>query len=290
MADRRMISVKIAGSAKFVKLPLSTQALYFHLVINADDDGIVEAFNVMRIVGASEGDFQLLIDKEYIVLLNDDFVTYIPHWLDHNLMRDDRKVNSIYQSLLLEKVKDVRIMIPRPRKDRKQKFLQLGTSQGRPLDGHGTAEDSIGKVSIGKNNLSENNRRKSILFPFFPYGKYPDIDPVLIQDLKSKFDLLWGCWLNTRRGTQQDAKDSFERVANETGLNEFADRLEIAFGMYMRSDEWNAEIVKSLPKWIPEFTNWEEEYYHQLKSKNTKPLEMGKTWERMRQHVESERK
>jgi hypothetical protein len=66
--------------------------------------------------------------------------------------------------------------------------------------------------------------------------------------------------------------------------------LEVAFGMYMRSDEWNNEIIKSLPKWLPEFTNWEEEYYHQLKNKNTKPLEKGKTWERMREHVESERK
>jgi hypothetical protein len=285
-----MISVKIAGSAKFVKLPLSTQALYFHLVINADDDGIVEAFNVMRIVGASEGDFQLLIDKEYIVLLNDDFVTYIPHWLDHNLMRDDRKVNSIYQSLLLEKVKDVRIMIPRPRKDRKQKFLQIGTSQGRPVDGHGTAEVSIGEVSIGKNNLSENNRRSSTLFPFFPYAKYPDIDCVVINDLKSKFDLIWDCWMTTRRGTQQDAKDSYERVANQIGLGVFADRLEIALGTYMRSDEWDKEIVKSLPKWLPEFTNWEDEYYNQLINKQTKPLENGKIWERMAEHVEFKRK
>jgi hypothetical protein len=157
MADRRMISVKIAGSAKFIKLPLSTQALYFHLVINADDDGIVEAFNVMRIIGASEGDFQLLIDKEYIVLLNEDFVTYIPHWLEHNLMRDDRKVNSIYQSLLLEKVKDVKVMIPRPRKDRKQKFLQVGTSQGRPMDVLGT---DMGQQKLGKDNLSKDNESK----------------------------------------------------------------------------------------------------------------------------------
>ena len=148
----------------------------------------------------------------------------------------------------------------------------------------------LDKSNTKEEERERENRRASPHFPFFPYSKYPDIDPVLIQDLKSKFDLLWGCWLNTRRGTQQDAKDSYERVANETGLNEFADRLEIAFGMYMRSEEWDKEIVKSLPKWIPEFANWEEEYFHQLKDKRTKPLEKGKTWERMKEHVESERK
>lgn len=145
-------------------------------------------------------------------------------------------------------------------------------------------------TDLNINNNKRENRRKPALFPFFPYAKYPDIDPIVIQDLKSKFELLWGCWLNTRRGTQQDAKDSFERTANETGLSEFADRLEVAFGMYMRSEEWNNDIVKSLPKWIPEFINWEDEYNHQLKNNKTKPLEKGKTWERMSEHVESERK
>lgn len=143
--------------------------------------------------------------------------------------------------------------------------------------------------SINKNKEEKENRRKPTLSPFFPYSKYPDIDCVLIQDLKSKFDLLWGCWLNTRRGTIEAAKDSYERMANETGLNEFADRLEIAFGMYMRSDEWDKEIIKSLPNWLKEYENWYEEYQYQVKNKKTKPLEKGKTWERMKEHVEFEK-
>ena len=45
MADRRMFSRRIINSAKFLKMPVSTQCLYFHLGLNADDDGIVEAYD-----------------------------------------------------------------------------------------------------------------------------------------------------------------------------------------------------------------------------------------------------
>ena len=54
MAQRRMFSKRIIESAKFLKMPISCQALYFHLGMNADDDGIVEAFKVMRMTGSTE--------------------------------------------------------------------------------------------------------------------------------------------------------------------------------------------------------------------------------------------
>jgi len=161
MAERRMISKNIVGSAKFIKLSLSAQALYFHLAVHADDDGIVEAFNVMRVIGANEGDFQALIDKQFIIMLNDDFVTYLPHWLDHNLIRDDRKINSIYQDLLLDKLPNVKVLIPRERADKKQKFRRIGTSSGRPVDEHRTAQVSIGEVSVVEISKGKN---KDVVF------------------------------------------------------------------------------------------------------------------------------
>ena len=39
MAERRMMSKKIIDSDAFTEMPLSSQALYFHLLLRADDDG-----------------------------------------------------------------------------------------------------------------------------------------------------------------------------------------------------------------------------------------------------------
>lgn len=107
MNDRRMISRRITDSAKFLRMPLTSQALYFHLILHADDDGIVEAFSVLRSVGAAEDDLRVLVGKGFVVVLDEDFVTYIPDWLEHNTVRADRKKDSVYQKLLLQVLPDV---------------------------------------------------------------------------------------------------------------------------------------------------------------------------------------
>lgn len=109
MAEKRMFSKKIINSAKFLRMPSSTQCLYFHLALNADDDGIVEAFAVMRMVGAAEDDLRILVAKNFIVILNEDLVAYIVDWTTHNTIRRDRKTDSIYTELLLQVIPDADI-------------------------------------------------------------------------------------------------------------------------------------------------------------------------------------
>ena len=58
MADRRMFSKRLTNSAKFIKMPPSTQNLYFHLGLNADDDGVVEAYSIIRQINATEDDLK----------------------------------------------------------------------------------------------------------------------------------------------------------------------------------------------------------------------------------------
>ena len=87
MAQRRMFSIKLIDSAKFLKMPISSRLLYYDLGMRADDDGIVEAFNVLRMTGATEDDLRVLVAKEYIKVLNEDLVTYIIDWKDHNKSR-----------------------------------------------------------------------------------------------------------------------------------------------------------------------------------------------------------
>ena len=83
-------------------MPPSTQNLYFHLGLEADDDGIVEAFSVIRNCGATEDDLKILVAKGFCRVLNDDLVTYITDWREHNHLRASRKIDSIYKNLLLE--------------------------------------------------------------------------------------------------------------------------------------------------------------------------------------------
>lgn len=90
MAERRCFSNKIVGSDAFLEMPLSTQALYFQLGMNADDDGFVNSpRRLVRYVGASEDDFKLLIAKRFILYFEEGVVV-IKHWRMHNSLKNDR--------------------------------------------------------------------------------------------------------------------------------------------------------------------------------------------------------
>lgn len=152
MASRRMFSLRIINSARFLKMPISSQCLYFHLGLHADDDGIVEAYTVMNAVGASEDDIRVLTAKGFVTVLNEDLVAYINDWQENNKIRSDRKTDSIYRDLLLRVLPDVQLQDKKPRADSAKK--QLIDSTGRPLDDQWTTNglpmDTIGKDRIGE--------------------------------------------------------------------------------------------------------------------------------------------
>jgi len=161
MAERRMFSKKIVESARFLRMPISTQALYFHLGIHADDDGAVEAFPVLRMTGCSEDDLRILVAKGFATVLNEDLVTYINDWNVNNSIRADRKVDSIYKDLIVKLIPNVQILEKKQRADLQKQILdnQL-TTDGQPTDSPMPTNGrlSIGKDSIGKyNNTSMNN-------------------------------------------------------------------------------------------------------------------------------------
>nr|DAV75738.1 MAG TPA: Replication initiation and membrane attachment [Caudoviricetes sp.] len=164
MAERRMFSKRVIGSARFLRMPGSTQAIYFHLGMAADDDGIVEAYPIMQMVNASEDDLRLLAAKGFVKVLNEDLVTYILDWQENNKIRADRKVNSIYKDLLLQVMPETPLIEPRQRADRVRPDIVQdnhgtqtgqprdanGTSHGQPMDNHGT---QMGPHRIGKDRI-----------------------------------------------------------------------------------------------------------------------------------------
>lgn len=100
MAERRMFARAITGSAKFLRMPATSRLLYYDLGMDADDDGCVEAFGVIRKTGATEDDLRILVSKGFVRVINDDLVTYIRHWNINNHIRKDRYHPGIYKSLI----------------------------------------------------------------------------------------------------------------------------------------------------------------------------------------------
>ena len=97
MADKRMIAKTIIDSDQFLSMPLTAQALYMHLVIGADDDGFINNGKIIqRMVGASDKDFSLLIEKRFLLAF-DNGVVVIKHWLMQNTLRKDRYKPTNYQ-------------------------------------------------------------------------------------------------------------------------------------------------------------------------------------------------
>lgn len=98
-----MLSKKIFQSRKFLMMPFEAQALYTHLILSSDDDGVVEAFPIVRMIGAKEDSLGLLVVKKFILPLNDDMVYFITDFEEQNKIRADRVQPSRYRELLLEK-------------------------------------------------------------------------------------------------------------------------------------------------------------------------------------------
>ena len=91
-----MFAKTIIDSDAFIDMPLSTQALYFHLSMRADDDGFINnPKKIQRMIGASDDDYKVLVSKNFIIPFESGIVV-IKHWRIHNYIRGDRKKETVY--------------------------------------------------------------------------------------------------------------------------------------------------------------------------------------------------
>lgn len=96
MAERRMFAKTIIDSDAFLDMPLSTQALYFHLSMRADDDGFLNnAKKIQRMLGCADDDYKILLAKNFIIPF-DSGICVIKHWRVHNLIQKDRYKETVY--------------------------------------------------------------------------------------------------------------------------------------------------------------------------------------------------
>lgn len=146
MAEKRMFTQKIIDSDPFLDMPLSTQALYFHLNMRADDDGFVNnPKRIQRTIGASEDDLKLLLAKRFIIGF-DNGVIVIKHWRMHNTLRKDRYNPTQYQEeFAMLEIKDNNAYTEKT-------VDQLATSW-QPNGNHLETQYSIDKYSLVEDSL-----------------------------------------------------------------------------------------------------------------------------------------
>lgn len=138
MAERRMFAKTIIDSDNFLDLPLSSQALYFQLGMRADDDGFINnPKRIQRMIGATEDDLKLLIDKKFIILFESGVVV-IKHWKMNNYIQKDRYKETVY----LEEKSMLNI--------KENNAYKLSINNKCIQDGYKMdTQDRIGKDSIG---------------------------------------------------------------------------------------------------------------------------------------------
>ena len=141
MAERRMFSKKITTSDAFLEMPDSAQNLYFHLSMDADDDGFVGSpKSIMRLVRAKEDDMKLLVAKSFIIPF-DSGIIVIKHWRINNLIRSDRYKPTTYT--------EERAMLAVKENGAYTEKTDVDTV-GIPSDTQWYPQDRLGEVRLGK--------------------------------------------------------------------------------------------------------------------------------------------
>ena len=147
MAERRMFAKTIIDSDAFIDMPLSTQALYFHLSMRADDDGFINnPKKIQRMVGASDDDLKVLVMKRFIIPFESGIVV-IKHWKIHNYIRNDRYKPTVYA--------EEKAMITSKGNGAYTEVNTIGIPNGNQMD----TQVSIGKDRLVQDSIGEGSGR-----------------------------------------------------------------------------------------------------------------------------------
>ena len=174
MAKRRMFSMDVIDTDLFLEMPMSSQVLYFHLCLRADDDGFLASpKRILRLTGVSEDDLKILFAKQYVIPF-DSGICVIRHWRMHNYIRGDRYKETIY--------KEEKSMV----EENTEKAYQIKSickqelKSGRPDD----IPDDIpngytGKDRLGKDRLGKVNKENTCSEPSTKHEASPTVIEIL---------------------------------------------------------------------------------------------------------------
>lgn len=171
MAERRMMSKKIIHSDAFLDLPSTTQNLYFHLLLEADDEGFVNSpKRIQRTIGASDIDAQLLLTQKFIIGFESGVVV-IKHWRIHNYIQNDRFKPTTYVN--------------------ERSKLSVEENNGYKLDTNCTP--SIGKVRLVEGSIEEVSIVEDFTFSLSQKKSYKNLSADYKARLKDEIEKLNDC-------------------------------------------------------------------------------------------------
>jgi hypothetical protein len=209
MAERRMFTQKIVDSDAFLDMPLSTQCLYFHLNMRADDDGFLNnPKKIQRMIGASDDDLRLLLAKRFILGFESGVIV-IKHWRMHNLLRKDRYNPTQYQE-------EMQRLALKENGAYTDDVNHLATTW-QPDDNQLATQDSIDKDSIDKDT---NNR----------------------SNLSAEFDYLWTIY--PRKQGKKRASDAYMRARKKGTSFEEVEKGIKGYLNYIRIERIKPEYIK----------------------------------------------
>ena len=217
MAERRMFAKTIIDSDAFLDLPISAQALYFHLSMRADDEGFINKPRaIMNMIGAKNDDMKLLIDKKFVIYF-DSGVIVIKHWKIHNYIQPNRLKETKYKfekaSLYLDE-NNAYSTTPQECGQSDSKLL----AECEQSDGKVSREVRLGKDRLGKDRLEE--------------------------DILSDFDRFWKVY--PKKVGKEAARKAFAKVREDV------DVLIDAVEAQMQSEQW----TKDGGQFIPNPSTW----------------------------------
>ncbi|MCI7084323.1 MAG: hypothetical protein MR938_06515 [Tenericutes bacterium] len=249
MAQRRMFNKSVTNNDKFLEMPDSSQNLYFHLSMNADDDGFVDNWkSIMRMTGHKDDDLKVLITKNFVIPFESGVIV-IRHWRLNNYLQKDRIVQTNY----------------------KMEKSQLKVDENNVYTLDTECIHSIDKYSIDKYSIDNNNQKSSILKEQDTYQdkcrtncsniKDKDRDknnlPSLPENLDTEFDYLWKLYPN-KQG-KNDAKQKYLKYRKSgiqyqdilNGLNRYLN--------YIQQEKIPIQYIKHGSTWFNQKC-WEDEY------------------------------
>lgn len=222
MAERRMFAKTIIDSDAFLEMPLSTQALYFHLGMRADDDGFVNSpKKIQRLISCSDDDLKLLIAKNFIIPFESGVVV-IKHWKIHNYIRNDRYKETPYL-------------------EEKAQLLLKENNAYTLMDTNGIPSDiptvDVGKDSIGKARLGKDSINNSII--------------------SDEFEELWK--LYPRKQGKKKALEYYQKARkNGTTFEEVKQGIE-AYVAYVQAEKTEEKYIKHGSTFFSEQA-WQDEW------------------------------
>lgn len=183
MAERRMMSKSIIKSDTFLDMPATTQNLYFHMLLDADDDGFINApKSIMRMIGAKDDDMKVLAAKQFVIPFESGVVV-IKDWKIHNYIQNDRyKPSTLPERDLLNIQKDKTYTL-------KNDVSRMDTECIQTVS---IGKDRLGKVRLGKDRIGKDRVGKDSIDTLC-HVSHDDVD-------KSHYEIIE--YLNLKTGSK----------------------------------------------------------------------------------------